>query len=98
MGIEGLDLLRHLYEGTDEDAQQRLAEVRRLLDDEAFASTQSTTETDPITGYRSSAGSYDEPGNPIIELEQSIVWGMIESPAPGRALDAACGTGRQRGG
>jgi len=37
VGIEGLALLRHLYDRSDEDADQRLAEVRTLLDNEAFA-------------------------------------------------------------
>jgi SAM-dependent methyltransferase len=94
VGVEGLALLRHLYDGTDADAGRRLAEVRRLLDDPAFESGEPTREADPRTGYRSWAETYDEPGNPVIALEQPAVWSVLDTLAPGRALDAACGTGR----
>src|SRR5947209_3121000 len=36
VGIEGLALLRHLYDSSNEEALHRLLEVRRLLDDEAL--------------------------------------------------------------
>ena len=94
VGIEGLALLRHLYDGTDEDADQRLAEVGRLLDDEVFSAGEPTTEADPRAGYGAWSARYDEPGNPIIELEQPGVWSLIDESPPGPALDAACGTGR----
>jgi SAM-dependent methyltransferase len=94
VGIEGLALLRHLYDGTDEDADQRLAEVGRLLDEETFSASQPTSEADPRAGYGSWSARYDEPGNPIIELEQPRVWSLIDDLPSGPALDAACGTGR----
>ena len=94
VGIEGLALLRHLYDGTDQDANQRLAEVRILLDDEAFSTAELTSEADAKDGYRSWAPHYDDPGNPIIALEQPAVWSLIDPLPLGRALDAACGTGR----
>src|SRR4051794_3630341 len=94
VGVEGLALLRHLYDGTDEAASRRLAEVRRLLDDEAFATREAISESDARTGYRAWSEDYDEPGNPIIAAEEPAVWSLLEGVAPGRALDAACGTGR----
>jgi SAM-dependent methyltransferase len=94
VGIEGLALLRHLYEGTDEDAERRLSEVRRLLDDDAFSASEAIGEVDPRSGYRSWSQSYDEPGNPIIAVEEPVVRSLVDGIAPGRALDAACGTGR----
>ncbi|MDQ1478615.1 MAG: hypothetical protein QOE62_3844 [Actinomycetota bacterium] len=94
VGIEGLALLRHLYDGNDPDAEQRLAEVRMLLDDDSFAGAELTSESDAKTGYRAWAGSYDEPGNPLIALEEPAVWSLIDALPPGPALDAACGTGR----
>ncbi|MCU1465751.1 MAG: hypothetical protein JWM72_1679 [Actinomycetia bacterium] len=94
IGIEGLALLRHLYDGNDADAEQRLAEVRALLDDDAFAGSEPTSESDARTGYRAWATSYDEPGNPLIALEEPVVWSLIDALPPGPALDAACGTGR----
>ena len=94
VGIEGLALLRHLYDGNDADADQRLAEVRALLDDDAFAGGELTSESDARTGYRAWAANYDEPGNPLIALEEPAVWSLIDALPPGPALDAACGTGR----
>ena len=94
VGIEGLALLRHLYDGTDVEADRRLAEVRRILDDEAFAAGELTTEADPVTAYRAWSETYDEPGNPIIAIEEPIVWALVAGIPPGSALDAACGTGR----
>jgi ubiquinone/menaquinone biosynthesis C-methylase UbiE len=94
VGVEGLALLRDLYDGTDDVADERLAEVRRLLDDEAFSVGELTSEADPRTGYGSWSESYDEPGNPIVALEEPVVRSLLESLPRGRALDAACGTGR----
>jgi SAM-dependent methyltransferase len=94
VGVEGLALLRHLYDGSDAEADQRLTEVGRILDDAAFAAVEPTSEADPQSGYGSWSQRYDEPGNPIIDLEQPAVWSLMEALPPGPALDAACGTGR----
>jgi SAM-dependent methyltransferase len=94
VGVEGLALLRQLYDGTDEAADQRLAEVRRLLDDDAFSSREPTSEADARTGYRLWSESYDESDNPVVELEETVVRSMVDTVPSGRALDAACGTGR----
>jgi SAM-dependent methyltransferase len=94
LGIEGLALLRHLYDGTDEEARERLAEIRRILADEALAGGEATSEADARTGYRAWSERYDEPGNPLIAMEQPIVWSLLEALPVGRALDLACGTGR----
>jgi SAM-dependent methyltransferase len=94
IGIEGLALLRHLYDGTDADTAQRLTDVRWLLDDERFAVSEPTEESDPQAGYGSWASRYDEPGNPIIALEEPAMLSLFEQRPAGSALDAACGTGR----
>lgn len=94
VGVEGLALLRQLYDGTDDAADQRIAEVRRVLDDESLLAGEAIREAQPQDGYRAWSDSYDEPGNPIIALEQPAVWSLLDALQPGRALDAACGTGR----
>lgn len=94
VGVEGLALLRHLYDGSTDDADARLAEVRRVLSEDAFAAGELTAEEEPIVGYAAWADSYDEPGNPIVALEEPAVWSLVADLGPGRALDAACGTGR----
>ncbi|AHH97889.1 hypothetical protein GCM10010174_29650 [Kutzneria viridogrisea] len=94
IGVEGLALLRGLYDGPVEQADQRLAEVRRILDEPEFASGELTSEQDARVGYRAWSARYDEPGNPMIDMEQPAVWGLLADIPPGEALDAACGTGR----
>jgi SAM-dependent methyltransferase len=94
VGIEGLALLRHLYDRTDEDADRRLAEVRRLLDDETYSRAELVREADPRAGYRWWSETYDETANQIVALEEPIVWSLVDALRSGRALDAACGTGR----
>lgn len=93
IGIEGLALLRHRHDG---DADERLREIRELLDEPA-AGGEAVAEADPRSGYGRWADRYDEPDNPIVALEQPVVWSLLDGfnrPPPTRALDAACGTGR----
>src|SRR5690606_9017335 len=94
LGVEGLALLRHLYDGDDATADARVAEVRRLLDDPASGAGEPTAEASPRDGYAAWAPGYDDPDNIVIALEEPAVWARLEDVAPGRALDAACGTGR----
>jgi len=93
-GVEGLALLRSLYDGSDADAQRRLEELRSVLDDPAYDVAEATPEADPAAGYAIWSDSYDEPGNPIVAIEESAVGDLVTALPAGRALDAACGTGR----
>jgi SAM-dependent methyltransferase len=94
VGVEGLALLRNLYDGSDAAAAERLEELRRVLDDPALGSAEATPEHDAASGYAIWSDSYDEPGNPIVAIEERVV-GELLAPRPlGAALDAACGTGR----
>jgi SAM-dependent methyltransferase len=94
IAVEGLALLRSLYDGGDDQADRRLADVRGLLDDDAFSPADLILEADAHDGYRSWAETYDQADNPVIALEQAAVWPMLDSLPPGLAHDAACGTGR----
>ncbi len=87
-------MLRNLYDGTDADAQRRLDELRRVLDDPALSSAEATAELDPAAGYALWSDSYDEPGNPIVAIEETAVETLLRDLPAGAALDAACGTGR----
>jgi ubiquinone/menaquinone biosynthesis C-methylase UbiE len=54
-------------------------------------------EARPMTtpeGYARWAPCYDEPVNPLLDLEQPLVREILDSLPLGVALDAACGTGR----
>jgi ubiquinone/menaquinone biosynthesis C-methylase UbiE len=94
VGVEGLAVLRNLYDATDEDAARRLGELRNVLGDPTYDHAEATPEFDPREGYSLWSDSYDEPGNPIVALEEEVVHDLIRSVLAGRALDAACGTGR----
>jgi SAM-dependent methyltransferase len=93
-GVEGLALLRNLYDGSDADAERRLQELRAVLDDPALAVAEPTPEAGAAAGYAIWSDSYDEPGNPIVALEETAVGELLAALPAGRALDAACGTGR----
>ena len=49
---------------------------------------------DVESGYRLWADTYDDLHNPLIAIEEPIVRRLIDPLPAGRALDAACGTGR----
>lgn len=99
LGLEGVALLRAIA-GDGFDCQfvdGRIEEIRALLE-RAAPMLGEGAELGRISteeGYRSWAESYDQPGNPLIDLEQPVVRGIIDRLRPGMALDAACGTGRQ---
>ena len=94
VGVAGLSLLRNLYDGTDEAAAARLGDVRRILADDSLRAGELTSEADARAGYGAWSESYDEPGNPVIALEEPAVGALLDGAPAGRALDAACGTGR----
>jgi ubiquinone/menaquinone biosynthesis C-methylase UbiE len=97
VGVEGLALLRGLFTGTDESAQRRIDDVRRLVADEQaelYGLGADTPEHEVTEGYARWSTTYDAPGNPLVSAEQATVWGLIDGVPAGRALDAACGTGR----
>jgi ubiquinone/menaquinone biosynthesis C-methylase UbiE len=95
IGVEGLALMRELFTGSDEAAGRRIDEVRRILSDgETFDRASDVPELDVTGGYARWSTTYDAPGNPLVSAEQPAVWALLDAAEPGRALDAACGTGR----
>ena len=93
-GVEGLALLRNLYDGEDATAARRLAELGELLADPALNGAEPTPEFAAADGYALWSDSYDEPGNPVVAVEERVVHGLLDGVTPSSALDAACGTGR----
>jgi ubiquinone/menaquinone biosynthesis C-methylase UbiE len=92
-GVEGVALFRTLFSGTDEAAARRIEELRRIVaEDGGEPMAISTLEV--AEGYARWSSTYDAPGNPLISAEQPVVWELLDEVARGRALDAACGTGR----
>jgi ubiquinone/menaquinone biosynthesis C-methylase UbiE len=95
--VEGLALLRRLYEGTDEEAAARIDELREIVgapEDSPMAGGVPMREVSAQRGYAEWAPGYDAPGNAIVGIEAPAVERLLAPVPPGVALDAACGTGR----
>lgn len=80
-GLPRLDEMRQVVDGFDRFPNDIVIEV---------------VEHDVDSGYTAWAPIYDGP-NPAIDSEGPIVQEMLAAIDPGRALDAACGTGRHAG-
>jgi ubiquinone/menaquinone biosynthesis C-methylase UbiE len=96
LGLEGIALL-HAFGGEYDErfTLDRIEECRALLSmSERFGAGGIASRMPTQDGYRDWAPCYDSPGNQLIEIEQPIVWEILESLPLGVALDAACGTGR----
>jgi ubiquinone/menaquinone biosynthesis C-methylase UbiE len=96
LGLEGIALLRAFAGEYDRQfTMARLAEIRALLDSvDEFGDGAEVAPIPTTEGYGSWAEFYDEPGNQLIDLEHPLVREILDELPPGRALDAACGTGR----
>lgn len=97
LGVEGLALLRTWLTGERAPADARVAELARFVADQQQAPLNielEVPEVDVVPGYNRWASSYDSSPNALIYGEQSVVRTLIDALPPGRALDAACGTGR----
>jgi len=98
LGTAGMGALRS-WLGADRTAvDARIADMERLLrirDEEPLLALElPVPEVDSVTGYASWADTYDVLPNPLIEVEEPAVRQLVTDAPPGRALDAACGTGR----
>jgi len=96
VGVAGLGLIRRIFTGDDAAAAARMDEIRSIVSshDELYALGIDASTVDAKAGYARWAETYDQPGNPLISVEQPIVWALLGEMAQGDALDAACGTGR----
>jgi SAM-dependent methyltransferase len=97
LGLEGIALL-DAWAGDHDRAftDARLAEIRRLMDDEklrdrgVFAERVST-----VLAYQQLSAGYDaEAGGGLFAADEPVVAEYLSGREPGMALDAACGTGR----
>jgi SAM-dependent methyltransferase len=99
LGLVGLALLRGRVQdlGGRAFSDARVADLRRILNNWSDPALQGEAVWDHAPardGYAVWANSYDDGGNPLIELDQATLEPILSSGAPSRALDAACGTGR----
>jgi SAM-dependent methyltransferase len=97
VGLEGVALLRAWGGDFDEEfVRARLAEVRRLLDDETLRAHPGVhVEPDATAAaYGQWSETYDDPGNGLLELDLPIIDAILDTLPAGTAIDTACGTGR----
>src|SRR6516165_3056991 len=95
VGVEGIALMRHIFED-DATAAARIGEIARIVcgQDDVYQLGVDVPIVDTQLGYARWSETYDNEDNPLIELEQPMVWSIFDRVTPGTALDAACGTGR----
>jgi SAM-dependent methyltransferase len=97
LGMEGIALLDAWAGDHDREfTQARLAEIRRLLDDQKLRDRAVLAErVSTVTAYQQQSASYDaEAGGGLFAADEPVVAEYLSGRAPGVALDAACGTGR----
>ncbi len=96
LGLEGHALLRGWAGDYDRAfVEERLAEIVALLANDALTGHPGVNVGRGTTqgGYETWAPSYDEP-NGLFDMDEPVVYGIVEGLPVGDALDAACGTGR----
>jgi SAM-dependent methyltransferase len=97
LGMAGIAVIRNWMAG-DETAKacadELLQLTRRFSDDPALGFVLDIPDMEVRSGYGAWAETYDNLPNPLIAIEEPIIQRLLDSLPPGRALDAACGTGR----
>lgn len=99
LGFEGLAIVRSwgLDPTTVRERSQSIAEIVERRAEMPWARPVVERERSVGEGYGEWASGYDRPNNPILLAEEPVVREIIDSLPEGRALDAACGTGRWAG-
>jgi SAM-dependent methyltransferase len=87
--------MRHLFED-DATAAARVEEIARIAcsENDVYQLGVDVPVVEARPGYARWSETYDNSGNPLIQLEQPVVWSIFDRVPSGAALDAACGTGR----
>jgi ubiquinone/menaquinone biosynthesis C-methylase UbiE len=97
LGVAGIAVIRNWMNG-DETAEECAEELHRLVnrfhEESSLKFQLDIPNMDVEDGYRLWADTYDDFHNPLITIEEPIIEHLIDSIPAGRALDAACGTGR----
>ncbi len=97
LGIAGLALLRNWLVGDKTIAGSIYREIRRLVqktEKKMGLESEKITSFDVSSGYKLWADTYDSMPNLLLAVEEPIVKTILKKFPPGKALDAACGTGR----
>ena len=96
LGVEGLAILRSWMTDppTVKARSKKIVEIAGGLEEAPWANPIIGVERTVTAGYGEWADTYDDESNPVIIAEEAVVRGLIANHPAGKALDAACGTGR----
>ena len=96
LGFEGLAILRAwmLDNATVQARTQEVLDIASQIEDAPWSNPFYYAESPVTDGYSEWAGTYDDPGNPMLLAEEPVVREILARYPIGTALDAACGTGR----
>jgi ubiquinone/menaquinone biosynthesis C-methylase UbiE len=92
LGYAGLALLRNRLVGSEQTADNIVEEISNLAQPGGEKTDVSKYKLQE--GYKFWSETYDTIPNLLIEIEQPIVQDLFKNIKAGKALDAACGTGR----
>ena len=96
IGFEGLAIVRSwgLRPEVVSARAESIAEIVGRREERPWSTPLVEREHGMRTGYGEWAAGYDRPDNPVVMAEEPVVREMLDARPAGRALDAACGTGR----
>lgn len=97
LGVAGVALIRNWMAGDDAAktcADELISLTRRFTEDPSLNFQLDIPDMEVESGYALWADTYDNFANPLINVEEPIIRALLERIPAGRALDAACGTGR----
>jgi ubiquinone/menaquinone biosynthesis C-methylase UbiE len=98
LGVEGLALLRSWLVGDEASSRARLTEIADVCAGWAARPREAavTVAEVPVRdGYADWSAGYDEAPNAVMVLADRAIGDALSGLPAGRALDVACGTGRQ---
>ena len=96
LGVEGLAILRSWMTdpSTVKARSEEIVEIVAQRGKEPWANPIMGVERTVTAGCSEWADTYDDESNPVIVAEEAVVRSLIAGFPAGKALDAACGTGR----
>ena len=96
LGFEGLAILRAwmLDNDTVKARAQEILDIAARIEEEPWSNLLIYSEDTVTAGYADWSATYDDPGNPVLLAEEPVVREILAYYPAGKALDAACGTGR----
>lgn len=96
LGFEGLAIVRSwgLHPEVVRSRAESIAEIVERRGEHPWSVPVDEREREMRAGYGEWAGGYDRPDNPIVMAEEAVVREILDACPAGKALDAACGTGR----